>query len=196
MNARGKRRETARETARPAPVRGPEPPPAKGKGLIRSLARGFARTGQARPIEAASGHRSEPAVCTRCGAIFVRRAWRRERTLSLALFERARWTTCPGCAQARTQTGFGRVLVRGAFARANEETIRRRVANVAARARHTQPERQIASMERAGDALEIITTSQKLAHRIVRELKKLYRGRVSYAWSDDGTLFATWTRER
>jgi hypothetical protein len=41
-----------------------------------------------------------------------------------------------------------------------------------------------------------LTTSQKLAHRIVHELKKAFRGRATYAWSDDGTLFATWQRER
>ncbi|HEY2388913.1 MAG TPA: hypothetical protein VGK30_18305 [Candidatus Binatia bacterium] len=181
------------------PVRGANAPVAKGKGLIRSLVRSSAGTGKKRAVEAAEGHRPEPAVCTRCGAIFTRRAWRRDGRLSLQLFERARWTTCPGCRQARTQTGFGRVLLRGAFALANEDLIRRRVANIAARARSTQPERQIASFGRADNAdgaLEIITTSQKLAHRIVRELKKLFRGRVTYAWSDDGTLFATWTRER
>jgi hypothetical protein len=42
----------------------------------------------------------------------------------------------------------------------------------------------------------VITTSQTLAHRIVHELKKRFRGRASCAWSDDGTLFATWERER
>ena len=168
----------------------------KGKGLIRSLNRGFARTGQKPAVEAATGHGSEPAVCTHCGAIFVRRAWRRERRLSLALFERARWVACPACSQTRTHTGFGRVLVRGGFARAHEDVIRRRITNVAARAQRTQPQRRVASFGRTDDALEIITTSQKLAHRIVRELKKLFRGRVTYDWSDDGTLFATWTRER
>lgn len=185
-----------RKRVLPAPVGQPQRPTTKGKGLIRSLVRSFARTGQARAVEAASGHLSEPAVCDRCGAIFARRGWRRDRKLSLARFERARWTTCPGCAQSRTQRGFGRVLIGGAFARANQALIRHRIVNVAARAAHTQPERQIASMEWTDDTLEVITTSQKLAHRIVRELKKLFRGRVSYAWSDDGTLFATWTRER
>jgi len=49
-----------------------------------------------------------------------------------------------------------------------------------------------------GDAgrLEVITTSQKLAHRIVATLKKTFGGRASYAWSDrDGSLFATWERD-
>jgi hypothetical protein len=46
----------------------------------------------------------------------------------------------------------------------------------------------------AADGLDVLTTSQKLAHRIVRELKKLFRGRTTYRWSDDGSLFAVWER--
>jgi hypothetical protein len=109
---------------------------------------------------------------------------------------RAHWTICPGCRQASQEIGFGRILIRGAYAAANEALIRRRIANVAARAGFTQPERRITSIERQGDVLEVLTTSQKLAHRIVHELKKLFRGRATYAWSDDGTLFATWQREQ
>ena len=103
---------------------------------------------------------------------------------------------CPGCVQTAEKMGFGRVIIRGAYALANEAIIRRRIANVASRAAHTQPERRISTIDRHDDLVEVITTSQKLAHRIVRELKKLFRGRASYAWSDDGTLFATWERER
>jgi hypothetical protein len=173
-----------------------KPPAAKDKGLIRSLNREFARTGKARPVEAATGRLPEPTACERCGAVFVRRTWRRQGNIPAARLDELRWTICPACAQARAAVGFGRVLVRGAFAAANDALIRQRIANVAERAAFTQPERRISSMEREGDTLEIITTSQKLAHRIVHELKKLFRGRASYAWSDDGTLFATWERQR
>jgi hypothetical protein len=38
----------------------------------------------------------------------------------------------------------------------------------------------------------VLTTSQKLGHRIVRELKKLFGGQTTYSWQDDGTLYATW----
>jgi len=72
--------------------------------------------------------------------------------------------------------------------------IRQRIENIAARAQFTQPERRLVSIERQGNVLEVLTTSQKLAHRIVQELKKLFRGRAAYHWSDDGTLFATWER--
>jgi len=182
----------------PTPGRtGPKPPVAKDKGLIRSMNREFARTGQAaRPVEASSGHLPEPSACDRCGAVFSRRLWRRDRRVTAPLPARIHWTICPGCRQASQEMGFGRVRIRGPYAAANEDLIRRRVANVAARAAFTQPERRIASIERQGDVLEILTTSQKLAHRIVHELTKLFRGRATYAWSDDGTLLATWQREQ
>ena len=166
------------------------------KGLIRSLSRGFARTKKRRPVEAAAGHGVEPAVCEACGAVFAGRLWRRDRTITDARLARARWVRCPACVQTAQGIGYGRVVIRGAYALGHELAIRRRVANVAARAAHTQPERRVSVIDRHDDMLEVITTSQKLAHRIVHELKKLYRGRASYAWSDDGTLFATWQRER
>jgi hypothetical protein len=53
----------------------------------------------------------------------------------------------------------------------------------------------VVSVDREGDALEVLTTSQKLAHRIVNELKKAFRGRATFNWSDDGTLLAVWRRE-
>jgi NMD protein affecting ribosome stability and mRNA decay len=172
------------------------PTPRKGKGLIRSLNRGFARTKKRRPAEASAGRPAEPSVCETCGAVFSGRVWRRGRKVTGALLRRAEWIRCPACAQTAGGVGFGRVVIRGAYALANEATIRRRLANVASRASRTQPQRRISTIERHADAIEVIATSQKLAHRIVHELTKLYRGRASYAWSDDGTLFATWERER
>jgi len=169
-------------------------PVARGKGLIRSLARGFARTKKRTPVEAATGHLPEPSVCRTCGAVFADRRWRPARGVSGALLERARWVHCPACKQTAERSGFGRVVIRGTYALANEAVIRRRVANVASRATRTQPERRISFIDRHDDMIEIVTTSQKLAHRIVHELKKLFRGRAAYRWSDDGTLLATWER--
>jgi hypothetical protein len=170
--------------------------PPKGKGLIRSLTRGFARTKKRRPVEAAAGRPAEPSICEPCGAVFSGRLWRRNRKVSGALLEHAKWVRCPACAQTAGQVGFGRIVIRGAFALANEGLIRRRIANVASCAARTQPERRVSVIDRHDDLIEVITTSQKLAHRIVHELKKVFRGRASYVWSDDGTLFATWERVR
>ena len=52
------------------------------------------------------------------------------------------------------------------------------------------------SFEPSGSDLEILTTSQKLAHRIARELVKLYGRDAVYSWSDRaGALDVVWRQE-
>jgi len=166
-----------------------------GKGLIRSTNRRGTQTGKLTRAEVSRKRTPEPAVCDGCGAVWSRRTWRRDRPVSHAFLQTAKWRTCPACAQSTREEYVGRVLVRGAYVKGNEDAIRRRIDNVAARAGQQQPERRVVSIERQRNGLEILTTSQKLAHRIVHELKKAFRGRAQYSWSDDGSLLATWQRE-
>ena len=166
-----------------------------GKSLIRSGNRRGTRTGKSVAAEGRLGRSAEPVVCEQCGAVLVNRTWRRDHRVTHTLLERATWKSCPACRQAQGQEYLGRVLIRGAFVAGNEDVIRRRVSNVAARAEFTQPLRRVVSVDRIEDGLEVLTTSQKLAHRIVHELKKAFRGRASYDWSDDGSLLARWDRE-
>ncbi|MGA8566613.1 MAG: hypothetical protein WB580_02365 [Candidatus Binataceae bacterium] len=115
------------------------------------------------------------------------------------LLERRQWGFCPACDQVSLQEGQGRLIIRGSGLAKNRALIRSRIENVAVHAMATQPERRIVSIDtidsKDEDALEVLTTSQKLTHRIAHELKKLFGGRTSYNWSDDGTLFATWELE-
>lgn len=167
----------------------------KGKGRIRSLNRKGSETGKVLPVTAKAGTPPEPSLCERCGAIFSRRTWRRDHKVTDALLAGAKWTVCPSCVQVSAGEYFGRVVLRGAYVGANETAIRRRIDNVAARAGFTQPQRRLVSVSRVRNEIEVLTTSQKLAHRIVRELTKAFRGKASYAWSDrDGALLATWER--
>ena len=166
----------------------------QSRGLIRSRNRQAVRDDKSPPVTRKAPPIPEPTVCARCGAVFMRKTWRHDHTLSDEDIERGRWGFCPACEQVSRQEGQGRLIVRGIAADRHEE-IRRRIENVAKRAMKTQPERRIVSIETTeGDtAFDILTTSQKLAHRLAHEIKKLLRGKVSYSWSDDGTLFATWT---
>lgn len=50
---------------------------------------------------------------------------------------------------------------------------------------------------REGDGrVEILTTDEKLAQRIGREIRKAYQGCVSYKWSEDANLVRVdWSRD-
>ena len=135
----------------------------------------------------------EPTMCERCGAVYWNKTWRAgERTRSTSLVG-VGWTLCPACEQVEDQEFFGRVRVTSPLDAERELDVRQRIWRVEGRARFTQPERRTVSIERGPRGLEILTTSQKLAHRIARELEKAFGGRARYAWSDrEGALDATW----
>jgi cold shock CspA family protein len=164
--------------------------------LTRGLVHRAVRDEKAPRVVKRTGRPPEPAVCERCGAVYRGKTWRAgERSKRTPLMGVA-WTVCPACRQVAAGEYFGRVLVRGAFADAHEAEIRARVAKVAARARYTQPERRIVSMDRTDEGLEVLTTSQKLAHRVARSLEKAFGGEADYHWTEPhGELFAVWQRE-
>jgi NMD protein affecting ribosome stability and mRNA decay len=166
--------------------------PERTKGLIRSLNRIGVRDDKSPQVVRKTLAPHEPTICVRCGAVFIRRTWRHDHALTDEQLERGEWGFCPACVQVAREEAQGRFIIRGAEGRRNEDMIRRRIRNVAARASKTQPERRIVSIDTTGAGLEVLTTSQKLAHRLAHELKKAFGGRVAYNWSDDGTLFAIW----
>lgn len=163
----------------------------KGKGRIRSHVRVGVRSGRATPAEKHEGRLKEPSVCESCGSVFRNRAWRRGR-VTRDLLDAATWVVCPACQQVRSGTYLGRILAVGRAAVAQEEAIRRRVGGVERRQAATQPQRRVVSVERTDAGIEILTTSQKLAHRITRELAKAMGGTATYTWSDDGLLLTRW----
>jgi hypothetical protein len=163
------------------------------KGLTRSMDRRGTRSNMSPPVAQKGRAPVDPSVCDICGSVYTAKTWRRSRALPAKLINAAAWTICPGCKQAKSGEYFGRVLVRGSNAIANLDAIRSRIANVERRAEFTQPERRIVSSTWDGDTLEVLTTSQKLAHRIARELQKAFGGRARYTWSEqDGALTAIW----
>lgn len=137
-----------------------------------------------------------PLRCERCNAIYENKTWRTRRA-STAVPVGVTWTLCPACSQQTQGEYFGRVSIPGRLPEDMELAVRRRIWNVERRARHTQPQRRLVSMERTRSSLEILTTSQKLAHRVARELEKAFGGRARYEWTDrERQLDATWVPTR
>jgi len=162
---------------------------------MRALVRRGSESSKAPRVarKTSSGFR-EPTICKGCGASFLRRVWRK-RPLTTALFDEAVWGSCPACEQTGRGEYYGRVVAATAGIE-DRGAVERRIRNVARRAGYNQPERRIVSIDWAGRRLEVLTTSQKLAHRIACELAKAFGGRNSFRWSsEDGSLTAVWDPE-
>jgi hypothetical protein len=170
---------------------------AGGKEQVRDLVTRRARAHRSPEPKLVAVPPPALTCCERCGNVFWRKTWRRSPVrVTHALLARGAWIVCPACKQVDTGQSFGRVVLRGAYVAAHDQEICRRIRNVEQRARYTQPQRRIVSITRPAGGLEVLTTSQKLAHRIVHELKKAFGGRATYAWSDRARrLYAVWERE-
>lgn len=169
-----------------------------GKGLIRALDRVGSRSDRSPAVARKAAAAPEQTLCGGCGAVFTKKTWRRSPgRLRDALAAGGFPGVCPACRQVVTGQAFGRVVLEGEYVESHAADLLRRIRNVAARAAFTQPERRIIGMTVQGTTIEVLTTSQKLAHRITRELAKAFQGTASYHWSDgDGRLLAVWRRDR
>ena len=162
-----------------------------GKGLVRSKDRRGSRSDKSPPVTRRAEFK-DPSICDRCGAVYSAKTWRRGRRLTEELEKKATWVHCPGCAQAEAGEYHGRILIElSERAAATPDDVARRIKNVESRAGYTQPERKVLSSTWNGNELEVLTTSQKLAHRIAREVAKAFGGKPRLSWDDeDGTLLA------
>ncbi len=105
-------------------------------------------------------------ICEGCGAVYSLKTWRRSSERTAAALDKGALTgRCPACRQVGEGRAYGRVVLRGPWLKAHEDEVRHRIRNVEARARHTQPERRVIEIARGADGLEVMSTSQKLAHR-------------------------------
>ncbi|MGA7762728.1 MAG: hypothetical protein WCA59_13360 [Candidatus Binataceae bacterium] len=160
------------------------------KALIRSMNRRGSRSDKSPPV-AHKQKFSDPSICDRCGAVYSGKGWRRGRRVAPEVMNRARWVACPGCAQAASGEYHGQVFITLPDA-VSRDAVSARIANVERRALLTQPERRIVASNWNGDTLEVLTTSQKLAHRIACEVEKAFGGQSHFSWSDDdGSVLAT-----
>ena len=152
-----------------------------------------ARSGKVHPAAHLDTARGEPRMCERCGAVYEHKRWRAAGGRAAPSLVGARWTVCPACRQQSRAVGLGRVRILGRIGEPAWQAIEQRLRNVAARAQYTQSQRRIVDIAPVAGAIEVLTTSQKLAHRLGRELQKAFGGRARYRWSpDDGALLVQW----
>ena len=137
------------------------------------------------------------AVCAGCGAVYHNKRWTHREDAAAAAAPAATKAAvlCPACQKIRDKYAQGFVTLQGAFVKDHKEELLNLVRNKETLSSHTNPLERIMEIKESRDAIEITTTSDKLAQRIGRVVAKAFSGEVEYKWSDDVKLTRViWTR--
>jgi len=139
----------------------------------------------------------ETGVCPGCHAISRKKRWYVDETEYSALARTgAAVRTCPACRKIADGLPSGVVTLRGRFLRTHRDEILTIARNEERRARGMNPLERIMEIREGDGSVELLTTDEKLAQRIGREIRKACRGAVSYKWSEDANLLrVTWVRD-
>ena len=124
--------------------------------------------------------------CRGCGSVYYRRRW----TLTPGLEvgnraesgERIRSVLCPACRKIHDHFPGGELRLIG-IALGEKEEILRLLRNEEKRAREKNPLERIMRVTMENGGLKAETTTEKLAQRLGRSLRKARGGKVSYKWS-------------
>lgn len=137
--------------------------------------------------------------CRGCGSIYYRRRW----TLKppQEVLDRVesggdlRFTLCPACRKLRDHYPSGELRLAGIPARDKQEVLRL-LKNEEERAREKNPLERIMRLETGGDEWKVETTTEKLAQRLGRCVRKARGGNVVYKWSHNRKLARVfWQKE-
>ncbi len=137
------------------------------------------------------------AVCRECGAVYLNKRWTLEPKAQRSVnAEETVKVLCPACQKIRDRFIGGFVTIQGGFIKEHRDEILNMVRNKEERSKHYNPLDRIMEIKDMEDSIEITTTTEKLAQRIGRMLKKAFSGKVEYKWSSDVKIArVVWTRE-
>jgi NMD protein affecting ribosome stability and mRNA decay len=139
----------------------------------------------------------EAGVCPDCRAISRKKRWYvDEAEYETLVRSGAPLRRCPACRKIADGFPSGVVTLRGRFLRGHRDELLTVARNEERRARGINPLERIMGTRERDDGMEILTTDEKLAQRIGREIRKAFRGAVDYKWSEDASLLrVTWVRD-
>lgn len=131
------------------------------------------------------------SVCGKCQAVYRNKRWYAEPSVYDAAKKNpaAAETVCPACLKIRDNFPGGIVTLKGAYTVSNRQEVLNLIRNEEDRARGVNPLERIMSVEENGfGTLVISTTTEKLAQRLGRAIKKAFHGDVNYKWSHENKL--------
>lgn len=133
--------------------------------------------------------RTEPSVCTECGAVFTGGRWTWADVPSEALK-----VVCPACQRIADNYPAGYVELRGHFFQQRSEEILNLARNEEKMEKGEHPMERIMAIRPEADLTLITTTGVHMARRIGEAVVRAYQGEMTFSYGDDEkTIRVQWT---
>jgi hypothetical protein len=120
--------------------------------------------------------------CTGCGAFYQRRHWTLTRPDAFEQPIQFHTVYCPACRKIKDNYPGGELKLLG-LAPDEKREIARILRNEEARARTKNPLERIMRLHESNGSWKVDTTTEKLAQRLGRSIKKARGGKVAYKWA-------------
>lgn len=136
-----------------------------------------------------------PAMCRTCKAVYANKRWYIDggEARKLEVSSGTQKLVCPACQKVKDDYPEGIVMLKWSDLREHEDEIRGLIANVEARAVSVNPLDRVMKIARRKKDLEVQTTNDRLAQRLVRALVRAYKGKADYKWAHRDMLArVTW----
>ena len=134
--------------------------------------------------------------CSGCGAFHYRRHWTLTPPAGFSGQKDSHLCFCPACRKIKDRFLGGELTLRG-VAVENRGEIARILRNEESRAREKNPLERIMRMDAANGGWRVETTTEKLAQRLGRSIKKAMGGKVAYKWGHNNKFVrVVWEKKR
>jgi len=143
------------------------------------------------------GGAKETAICRQCGALYRNKRWTVDETelKKAGGEEELNRIICPACRRMADNNPAGIVILSGDYLTAHRDEILNAIKHTEARSRVKNPLGRIMEIEQDGDTLTVMTTEDKLAQKLGREIFKAHRGELHYRWNhEESFVRVTWSR--
>ena len=137
----------------------------------------------------------DSTACAGCGAVYKSKRWSLPAKATKPVGVKSK-ILCPACQKIKEGFAGGYVTISGDFAKSHKDEILNLIRNKETLSMGNNPLGRVMGIKDKKDSIELTTTTDKLAQRIGRILKKTFCGELVYKWSDDTKLARVfWKRD-
>jgi len=140
----------------------------------------------------------EVCYCTKCGVINRQKRWFMD-PLELAKLKEdpsVGTIVCPACQKMQDKVPGGFLTLSGTYLRKHETLILELIKNTEQKSRNKNPLGRIMEITQEGDVLTLLTTLDKLAEKLGKEIYKAHSGELNHQWSHgENSVRVNWKRD-